>query len=140
MTGFVILVEVAVHSALFVAQKCSDDESTIKALRRCDFLALFLLIWLLVGSNWIFRQSRNRGNCMDMVDTDGDVRVVNTTNGTVTVAVSGGLSPSPEGCQDCSNSVYVFTGILIICQYVLALCLIAVCCSRVFRSESSRSS
>ena len=140
MTGFVLLAEVIVHSALFVAQKCSDDESTIRALRRCDFLALFLLIWLLVGSNWIFRQSRNREDCTDVVDMGG-ITVVNTTNGTVlTVEVSGGLSPTPESCQDCSDSVYIFTGILIICQYVLALCLVAVCCSRAFRSQSSRSS
>ena len=126
------------HLALFIAQKCSEDESTIKTLRRCDLLAVFLLIWLLVGSNWIFRLgvSRDREDCMNM---EGDVKVVNVTNNTMlTVEVSEGLSPM-ENCQDCSESIYVFAGVLIICQYALALCLIGTCCSKVFHSQSSRS-
>ncbi len=147
MAGVLIILEIVLHSLLFTCKKYVDDESVFHKLRRCDILLFILFIWLLVGTNWIFRTSivYNNDDCEE--DMGGDIVSMNYTievNGTtVHVPVNVGAQEGMEGgvrggdCEDCSRGVYFFAAIVILGQYVLALLLFAFCCTRLFRKPSN---
>ena len=146
VAGFILLVEVILHSLLCMGQKCSEDESFYKVIRRCDCLAVFLIAWLLVGSNWVFRGGMGNETCgSDTVDyvvvgnmTD-DVEIMSGAHPTDGMETGESESDPAAGCSsDCSTGVYAFAVVLILIQYMALLILAVCCCSTKFRSRSSR--
>ena len=135
------MAEVLLHTLLCVCQKWShsrgeNNDSTIRTLRICDCLAFFLFIWLLVGSNWVFRVGLyTSSSCTNGEQSGMGITNVVNENGTYTdvVVISEGL-PSVDttaDCTDCDPGVYRFTVFTILIQYALGLCLVAACCSNV---------
>ena len=128
------MAEVLLHTALCICEARSrsrgDDRnnSTIRMLRMCDCIAFFLFIWLLVGSNWALRVglfSNNRDNCHDFTDPSSGGMTGAVENG----IVSEGLPNTATSCTDCDPSVYKFTMVTVLVQYMLGICLVVMCCS-----------
>ena len=142
MGGVALTAEVLLHTLLCVCQKWSqsrgeNNDSTIRTLRICDCVAFFLFIWLLVGSNWVFRVGlyTSSSSCTHGEHSGMGMTNVVNENGTNTevVVLSEGL-PSVDtnaDCTDCDPAVYRFTVFTILIQYALGLCLVAACCSNV---------
>ena len=144
VAGFILMAMIVFHTLLYTAQKCSKDETIYHSVRRCDFLAFLLFIWLLVGSNWMFRmRSDDECNTSNMNSTVWNV--TGEWNGTATqttVMVAGEQAPednsdSGTDCSDCSRDVYVFTSFLILTQYIVGLCLVIFCCSKIAKKNRS---
>ena len=119
--GIFLLVEIVLHSLLWTAQKLSNDEPVYNIIRKFDCIALFLVVWLVVGSAWIFKAGRDN-LCSDFVD-QVIVPPVNETGG----VEDSELSESGAECEDCPSGVYVFTVFLILFQYLMIL-LLGICC------------
>ncbi len=145
VAGLLLFLEILLHTVLYTCQSYVGDETTYRRLRRCDFIVLILFIWLLVGSNWMFRLGFQDDDCEGAID-GGGIQSMNLTvtdaNGTIThiqvdVGAEGGRSGTMdqggEDCSDCSHAVYVFTASVILIQYVAGLVLVAFCCHRFFR-------
>ncbi|CAI8012102.1 hypothetical protein GBAR_LOCUS7766 [Geodia barretti] len=121
--GIFLLVEIVLHSLLWTAQKLSNDEPVYNIIRKFDCIALFLVVWLVVGSAWIFKAGRDN-LCSDFVDQVTAPPVNVTTTGDVGDSE---LSESGAECEDCPSGVYVFTVFLILFQYLMIL-LLGICC------------
>ena len=135
------MAEVVLHTALCMCEARShsrgDDRnnSTVRALRMCDCIAFFLFIWLLVGSNWALRVglfSNNRDNCDDL--SGGGI-----TGAVENGVVSEGLPNTDTSCPDCDPSVYKFTMVTVLIQYMLGICLVLMCCSNLRQCRRQRS-
>ena len=131
VAGLFLLVEIALHSILWTAQKLSNDEPLFCVLRRCDCIALFLLVWLVLGSVWIFKAGKELScnNSIDYVAIPEDSEYSGDYLETVT-------DTPPDSCpEDCPGGVYVFTVFLILFQYLTALVLGICCCTASVRSR-----
>ena len=140
-----MIAELLFHGILWLLMKYSDSDSTYKALRMCDCVAFVLLIWLLIGSNWVFKLSIARYHmtsaCSTMHPIDDVIRlnttaVTDESGGTQWVVVSELATDSTHpssSCMDCSSSVYQFTVMVILLQYIAALVVLVGCCSKIFR-------
>jgi hypothetical protein len=129
--GIFLLVEIVLHSLLWTAQKLSNDEPVYNLIRKFDCIALFLIVWLVVGSAWIFKAGRD-SLCSDIVD-QVTVPPVNVTTTTGDVEDPDPLLESGAECEDCPSGVYVFTVFLILFQYLMLLLLGICCCTSSIR-------
>ena len=131
--GLLLLLDIILHTILYSVQRMSDNQYLYNAIRRFDILTLFVVIWLIVGSIWIFKAKMSGQPCNDGVDY---VTIIsNMTQGDVGMGVSGdddgGGMENGESAADCSNcpsGVYVFTLFLILIQYSVVLILGICCC------------
>ena len=142
IAGFVIGGEVIVHSLLCVAAAKCEGTGSYRTLRLCDCLAFFLLVWLLIGSNWIFKLSITGGHkACEVSDAvtippstlDFNNSAVLMNDYAITTATATTMATA-EIC-DCSQSVYVFATVVIVMQYVLALIVVIGCCSKVWKNN-----
>lgn len=122
IAGSCLSVEVVIHTLTILTSMNTDNESVLRSLRMCDCFAFFILIWILVGSNWIFKVSVNSKSCSRLdEETEPFIEIGNSTE----------LMPdvtSPVTCEDCSNSVYQFAVGLIVLQYMVVFLVFVVCC------------
>ena len=126
------MAEVVLHTVLCMCEARSrsrGDErnnSTIRTLRMCDCIGFFLFIWLLVGSNWALRVGlfSNGSNCDYIIDPSSGM-----TGAMENGVVSEGLPNTDASCPDCDPSVYKFTMVTVLIQYMLGICLVLMCCS-----------
>ena len=143
VAGILLLLEVVIQSSLCACRNWLGDDKTYRKIRRCDFVMVLLFIWLLIGTNWMFRLGIGN-ECSDGLE--GDVQTVDDTvepGGTTTqtteliATMEGGSGTGGEDCSDCSQDVYVFAAVLILIQYIFGLFLVAMCCSNFFKGSSS---
>lgn len=135
-----MVAELLFHGILWFLMKYSNNDSTYKALRMCDCVAFVLLIWLLIGSNWVFKVSIARASACNAHQIIDDVMWLNTTivtdsSGATQVMIvteTPDSTPVPN-CVDCSSGVYQFTVVVILFQYIAALLVIVACCSKLFK-------
>lgn len=153
VTGFILIVEIIFQTSLCIAIKRKKrHETTYRALRMCDCLALFLFIWLLVGTYWMFTISIQRQHCMRY---GNDGVYVNTT---VTPTVAPTVTPdtgtqmflwstpsttasgdsSNTRCLDCESYVYNYTAFVIMLQYIITLAVMIFCCSFYIKVRGQR--
>lgn len=141
VAGVLILTELLFHGVIWFIMKHRENSSTLRALRMCDCVAFVLLIWLLIGSNWVFKLSIAGTSACDtpLLPID-DIILLNTTvisngsGGTQLIVVTETIvSTSVNTCMDCSSGVYQFTVIVILLQYIAALLILVGCCSKIFR-------
>ena len=147
VAGMLMIAELLFHGVLWLLMKYSDSESTYRAMRMCDCVAFVLLIWLLIGSNWVFKLSIAHYHTSSVCGTyaiDDIIRAPNVTSisdgsgGTQWVIVTDPTTTSQSSsdvnnCADCSSGVYQFTVVVILLQYITALVVLIGCCSKVFR-------
>ena len=133
MTGFLFLVEIIVQSLLCTAQKFSEDESFYYAVRKFDCLLFFLFVWLLVGSYWVVQAGKRDQECFDDV-VDYVIIAGNTTDDVITPNTDWEQRPITD-CSDCPGGVYMFTVLLILFQYLVALVLGICCCTSSVKSR-----
>lgn len=147
VAGMLMIAELLFHGVLWLIMKYSDSDSVYRTLRMCDCVAFILLIWLLIGSNWVFKLSIARYRTASACNAHpiDDVIRLNTTfvtdgsgtGGTQWIVVSDSAPdsthPSSADCMDCSSSVYQFTVLVILLQYIAALVVIVGCCSKIFK-------
>ena len=150
VAGMLMIAELLFHGVLWLLMKYSDSDSTYRALRMCDCVAFSLLIWLLIGSNWVFKLSVARYRTTAACNTypiDDIIRLNSTvvTDGSgigatqwiiVSDSAPDSTHPSSTSCMDCSSGVYQFTVIVILLQYIAALVVIVGCCSKMFKKWS----
>ena len=150
VAGMLMIAELLFHGVLWLLMKYSDSDSTYRALRMCDCVAFILLIWLLIGSNWVFKLSIARyrtASACNMYPIDDVIRLNATvvTDGSgigatqwiiVSDSAPDSTHPSNTNCMDCSSGVYQFTVIVILLQYIAALVVIVGCCSKIFKKWS----
>ena len=130
VAGIFILVELVLHSLLWIAQKLSNDKPLYSLVRKFDCIALFLIVWLVVGSAWIFKAGRERSCGTSGVDYVDYVIPDNFTGS------QEDLEPTESDCgEDCPSGVYVFTVFLILFQYLMVLLLGLCCCTSSVRSR-----
>lgn len=130
IAGFILIAEIIYQTTLCIAIKRNKrHESTYRVMRMCDCLALFLFIWLLVGSYWIFTISLDRQAC---ISYGNDFVYVNTT------VVPDGEGNGNPGCPDCDSYVYNFSTFVIMLQYIGTLCLMVWCCSCYVKHRGNR--
>ena len=146
IAGFFLIAEIVYQTSLCIAIKRHKRyESTYHVMRMCDCLALFLFIWLLVGTYWIFTISLDRQAC---ISYGNDIVYVNITvvpdgEGSTQIVVvppSSTVTPGEDnpGCLDCDSYVYNFSAFVIMLQYVGALCLMVWCCSCYVKNRGNR--
>lgn len=137
-----MLAELIFHGALWMLMKYTDNDSTFRALRVCDCVAFVLLVWLLIGSNWVFRVAiAGRITCPSSSRPIDNIVFLNTTtvtdaSGHTQFVVLPSIPDSPSTstyCPDCSAGVYQFTIVVILFQYVAALFICIGCCSKLFK-------
>ena len=141
-----MIAELLFHGVLWLLMKYNDNDSTYRALRVCDCVAFVLLIWLLIGSNWVFKLSIARyhtsSTCsmhpIDYIVPFNTTVVADGSGGTQLVVVTNSLNSAPDStppsdCMDCSSGVYQFTVIVILLQYIAALLILVGCCSKIFK-------
>lgn len=124
IAGSCLSVEVLIHTFTILASMNTDNESVLRSLRMCDCFAFFILIWILIGSNWIFKVSVNSKSCIGRQDTENELLFNQLDNST-------DLLPdvtTPRTCEDCSNSVYQFAVGLIVLQYIVVFLVFVACC------------
>ena len=119
VAGIFLLLEIVLQTSLWTAQRLSNDRAVFGLLRKCDCIALFLVVWLVVGSIWIFKAGKKL-TCDDVVD----YVAVPDYSGHYLESF-----PETENCQECPSGVYVFTAFLILFQYLMTLVLAISCCS-----------
>ena len=134
------MIELTFHATLWLLMKRSDNNSLFRALRIFDCVAFILLVWLLIGSNWIFKLSIAGSSPCDTAHPIDDVIYLNTTvvtdgvGGTRWIVVTETHGSTPiTTCHDCSTRVYQFTVMVILMQYIAALLIIVGCCSKIFK-------
>ena len=120
--GIFLLVEIILHSLFWTAQKLSE-KPIYGLIRRFDCIALFLVIWLVVGSAWVFKARTDFSS--DSVDFV--ILPANTTTGDDLEMYDSGVSNDAAYPDDCPQGVYVFTVFLILFQYIMIL-LLGICC------------
>ena len=141
VAGVLMIIEVIVHGSVWLLMKRSENETTFRALRVCDCITFIILLWLLIGSHWVFKLSISHHSlCGDTPQPIDDVIYLNTTvvtdasGGTQLAVVSETRGSTPNShCTDCSRGVYQFTAVVILFQYVVALFVIVGCCSKLFK-------
>lgn len=123
IAGTCLCIEVIIHTITILASMSTEKESVLRSLRMCDCFAFFILVWILIGSNWIFKVTVNSRPCSGPDNPErqlfDDPR--NSTD----------LIPeitTPITCKDCSNTVYQFAVGLIILQYIVVLFVFVLCC------------
>ena len=131
--GIFLLVEVVLHSLLWTAQKLSNDEPVYSLIRKFDCIALFLIVWLVVGSAWIFKASKDN-LCGDNRSVVDQVLIPGNSTGGFEDSERSDSGASEE-CEDCPSGVYVFTVFLILFQYLMILLLGIGCCTSSVRSR-----
>ncbi|XP_064404957.1 uncharacterized protein LOC135350156 [Halichondria panicea] len=140
IAGFIFVAEIIFQFSMCMGiKRSSQHESIYRTLRMFDCLALFLFIWLLVGTYWLFTISIARSGCT--TDTMlNDFVVVNTTvlvdseGGTQISVMTPPPSLTPSGdCLDCDTYVYSFTAFVIMFQYLTFLVCFVACCSVYFK-------
>ena len=126
IAGFIFIAEIIFQVSMCMGiKRSSQHESIYRTLRMLDCLALFLFIWLLVGTYWLFSISIERSTCTtdsmlnDLIDSEGVAPQTSTTSSGV--------------CSDCDAYVYSFTAFVIIFQYLAFLVCFVVCCSMYFK-------
>lgn len=139
VAGLLMVAELMFHGIIWLVMKHSENESTFRALRICDCIAFVLLIWLLIGSNWVFKLSiAGSSGCDSPRLPIDDIIQLNTTiitdgsGGTQFIVVTETPDSTPT-CMDCPSGVYRFTVTVILLQYIGALLIVIGCCSRIFR-------
>ena len=143
VAGALMIAEVAFHGTIWMLMKRSNDNgSSFKMLRLCDCVTFILLLWLLIGSNWVFKLAiAHHSPCDNAPQPIDDVISLNTTvvtdasGGTRVVVFTDSHDPAPttNDCADCSSGVYQFTVIVILFQYIIALFVVIGCCSKLFK-------
>ncbi len=129
IAGLFLSVEVIIHTCTILITQSTDSETTIRSLRLCDCLALFILIWILIGSNWVFKISLHPSPCTEL-NSMGNENLGNSSD------LSSFTFSSEEDCEDCSVSVYKFTSAVIIIQYVIAFIVLVTCCSTAIKGRA----
>lgn len=117
IAGLFLSLEIAFHTFTFIASLKTDDEATLRSLRMCDCFALFIFLWVVIGSNWIFKVSLNYNPCPTGNDGSGGLGDLTT-----------GFTTPPE-CEVCSRSIYQFALGVIVIQYLVVFLLLVACCS-----------
>ena len=141
IAGFILIAEIIFQAAVCIGmRRDSAHETVYRTLRFCDCLAIFLFIWLLVGTYWICTISfSGHPTCSYPID---DIVYANTTStvltdsegGTLTSVVSPPTSATPtRECSDCQSYVYSFTAFVIMFQYLSLIILFIFCCSVYFK-------
>ncbi len=137
IAGFLLITDIMFQISMCIAiNRNGHHKSIYQTLRLCDCLAVFLFIWLLVGTYWVFIISLARSNCNK---TPTDYVVVNTTvlvdseGGTQVSVMTRPPSPTSNDCSDCEDYVYNFTAFVLMFQYVIFLICFVTCCSVFFK-------
>ena len=120
IAGFCLLAEVIVHMITFLVSEFINHESSLYTLQFCDRLAFLMLIWVLIGSNWIFKVSLYPTPCA----TGANLQSNNISR--------------DEHCENCSIAVYHFTSVVIVAQYLLAFTVLTLCCFMAIRNMRLR--
>lgn len=133
--GILLLIDIILQTVLLTAHKLTDS-NIYTLIRKCDCVALCLVVWLVAGSIWIFK-ARTRQGCNDAVDY---VTVGNQTDDIIMdMSADGGMGDLESancGVQDCPAGVYLFTVFLILFQYLLLLIIGIFCCTAVMNARS----
>ena len=142
--GLLLLFDIILHAILYSVRRTSDNQYLYNTIRRFDILTLFVVVWLIVGSIWIFKAETRDRTCRDSV-VDYVTIISNMTQGDVGMGVSGdddggGMEngESAADCVDCPSGVYVFTVFLILIQYTVVL-ILGICCCATSKRVRSRS-
>lgn len=131
IAGSCLCIEVVVHAITILASMSTDSESVLRSLRMCDCFAFFILVWVLIGSNWVFKVTVNSRSCSSQQDAERELfsEMDNFTEPMPDVT-------TPITCEDCSNAVYQFAVGLIILQYFVVLFVFVICCCFALRRRA----
>lgn len=130
IAGCCLSLEVFIHTSTILASMNTDNESTLRSLRMCDCFAFFILIWILIGSNWIFKVSVNSKPCSQQDPGNELFNEVDNSTALLPAATT------PGTCEDCSDSVYQFAIGLIVVQYIVVFSVFVICCCAAIRKGS----
>ena len=88
------------------------------------------MIWILIGSNWVFKHSMESEPCSEL-----GIEIKNSSelddNSTIPIGIS-----IDGNCVDCSMAVYQFAGTIIMLQYIIVILVIISCFTVAFRSST----
>lgn len=126
IAGSCLSVEVFLHTFTVLASISTQSKTTLKCLRICDCFGFFILVWILIGSNWMFKVSTKSRECGSEELED----VANITEQVLSIS-------TPTPCEDCSKTVYQFAVGLIIIQYIIVLSVLVACCCLATRKRTS---
>ena len=131
--GILLLTKISLNLLLFTAKRRSDADSLYKLIRRFDCSIFFLILWVIVGSVWVFEAGTKNHSCAD--ENVIDYVTNNTRGGNVGMDIpedsgaGGQMKDKESDCNDCPAGVYVFTVFLILLQYTALLILLVYCCT-----------
>ncbi len=127
VVGCCLCLEIVIHTSTILASMNTERESINRSLRLCDCFAFFILIWILIGSNWIFKVSMTgKQSCSD--DTSNE--------GSLAEAVSDVTTPVAN-CTDCSDGVYRFAIAIVSLQYIAVCSVLLICCCVIIRKKTN---
>lgn len=128
IAGSSLCIEIVVHTITLLVSMNTDSESVLRSLRMCDCFAFFILVWVLIGSNWVFKVTMNSRSCSSQRDAERELFIDNFTEPIPDV--------TPITCEDCSNAVYQFAVGLIVLQYIIVLFVFVICCCFALRKRT----
>lgn len=133
IAGTCLSLEILVHTTTLLISISTDNKTTNRTLRLCDCFAFFILIWILIGSNWIFKVSINSRACSELDAETKQLSSDMTINATDLFPVA----TTAATCEDCSDGVYQFAVGVIIVQYMAVFCVIVFCCCAAMKKGTS---